>query len=97
MAIVIEEEKKSGSGIVTLFLWVILIGAILAGAYYIFFKQPELLEVAMPADFKNTEQISKIELKPEELLNNAQFKSLKAHIPIPLTPSTGRPNPFLGL
>ena len=41
MAIVVEEEKKGGMGILTILTWVLIIGAVAGSAYYLFFKQPE--------------------------------------------------------
>lgn len=96
MAIVIEEEKRTSSvGILSIALWLLLLGGLAAGAYYVFFKSPELIEVAAPSDFKNTEQISKIQLKPEEVLSNQQFKMLRSYVTLPTPVPTGRANPFL--
>ena len=99
MAIVVEEEKRGGGvggGLLNSLLWIALIGGIAFGAYYVFFQKPELVEIAVPSDFKNTEQISKLELHPEEVLESPQFKNLRAYVtPLPL-PETGKSNPFLG-
>lgn len=96
MAIVIEEEKRGGGvGILSIALWFLLLIGIAAGAYYVFFKAPQTVEIAAPSDFKNTEQISKIQLKPEEVLSNQQFKSLRAYVTLPTPVPIGRANPFL--
>lgn len=96
MAIVIEEERRPNSvGILSVALWLLLLGGIGAGAYYVFFKSPQLIEVAAPTDFKNTEQISKIQLRPEEVLSNQQFKMLRSYVTLPTPVPSGRANPFL--
>lgn len=95
MAIVIEEEpKKNGVTIVNVMLWLLFLVGIALFAYYIFFKKPELIEVAKPANYQETEQISKIELRPEEIIANPQFKALKTYVTIPVPTNLGRSNPF---
>ncbi len=95
MAIVIEEgTKKNSLTIINVLLWVLFLAGLGAFGYYIFFKQPELVEVAAPASFSSTEQISKLELHPEEIISNSQFKSLKSYVTIPAPSNIGRSNPF---
>ena len=96
MAIVIEEQK-SKSGVIAAFAWIIILGALLAGAYYVFFKKPELIEVAVPANFENSQQIVNLgKTVSPDIFNSPQFP-LQRRI-TPRTPQTfGRANPFLGL
>jgi hypothetical protein len=97
MAIVIEEEKQSSSGAwVAVLMWVIFIVALAAGFYYVFVKKQELIPIATPAEFKDTEQISKLPLNPSKVLQNPQFQSLKIHVNENPVGITGRANPFLG-
>jgi hypothetical protein len=99
MAIVIEEEKRSGaggSGLLNALLWIALIGGVAFGAYYVFFQKPEIIDLAVPNDFKNTEQISRLELHPDEVLQSPQFTNLRSYITPPATPESGKANPFLG-
>ena len=98
MAIVIEEERKqSASALIGAVMWIIMLGVIGAAIYYVFFTKPDLVELAVPAEFANTAQISKIDLKPEEVLSNPAFRGLKQYITPALRSDTGRPNPFLPL
>ncbi len=96
MAIVVEEEKKSGAGILSIITWLLVIGAVAGTAYYLFFKQPELVgQIAAPTSFKNTEQLSKINLNPKDVVDSLS-QSFRQYA-TPLAPvSKGRPNPFLG-
>jgi len=97
MAIIVEEEKKSGaSGILMIVTWLAIIGAIAGAVYYVFFAQPQLVgQIVAPAGFQNTQQLSKINLNPQDILQSPSFQALKQYI-TPLEPSTtGRPNPFL--
>lgn len=94
MAIVIEEEKKGGVGIMNVITWLVVIGAVVGTVYYVFFKKPDILnQVAAPAAFQNTEQLSKINLKPEDVAQNPKFTSLK-YIPPIVLGQKGKTNPF---
>lgn len=98
MAIVIEESaQKKGTAILIVALWILFLGGLAAGAYYVFVKQPDLIPVATPGEFKDTEQVSTIQLRPEDVLSNPQFKALKAHITVSPPGDMGRSNPFLAL
>ncbi len=96
MAIVVEEEKKGGMGILTILTWVLIIGAVAGSAYYLFFKQPELVgQIAAPTSFKNTEQLSKLNVSPKDVVDSLS-KSFRQYV-TPLSPANkGRSNPFLG-
>lgn len=96
MAIVVEEEKKSGAGILSLITWLLVIGAVAGTAYYLFFKQPQLVgQIAAPSSFKSTEQLSKINLNPKDVVDSLG-QTFKQYV-TPLSPvSKGRSNPFLG-
>lgn len=96
MAIVVEEGQKKSSGILSLLMWLLIIGVIVAAAYYIFFRRPELVEVAVPANFANTAALSKIQLNPDAVVNNPGFQALKSYIGAVNPPAAGRTNPFLG-
>ncbi|MDP3948483.1 MAG: hypothetical protein Q8Q17_00880 [bacterium] len=95
MAIIIE-EKTNGSGIVTFLIWLAILGIITASVYYVFFKKPELVEFSAspPSAFKNIEQLSKISINSDQLINNPQFQALKQYITIPSPENVGRANPF---
>ncbi|MDO8664523.1 MAG: hypothetical protein Q7K44_03215 [Candidatus Liptonbacteria bacterium] len=95
MAIIIE-EKTNGSGIVTFLIWLVILGIIAASAYYVFFKKPELVEFSASSNFKNIEQLSKISINSDQLINNPQFQLLKQYVTVSFPENIGRPNPFLG-
>jgi len=92
MAIVIEERRESNIGsIITWLLVLIVIG--IAG-YYIFFKNPGMIEVKPSNDFVGTAEISKISLKPDEIIGKLSGLTKRTLSPVK---ETGRANPFLPL
>ncbi|KKW45484.1 MAG: hypothetical protein A3A43_00835 [Candidatus Liptonbacteria bacterium RIFCSPLOWO2_01_FULL_56_20] len=96
MAIIIEEEKNR-VGIVGFIGWLVVIAVIAAALYYVFFKQPELIEVDVPENVRNAEELSqKITLNPDAVVQSPAFQALKRYV-TPSAPATlGRQNPFLG-
>ncbi len=94
MAIVVEQEVNNKQGYGGVIMGVLGIAALAIVAYYVFMRRPDLVEVAIPTNFENTVQIAKIDLSPEDVINNVNFRNLQAHVP-PMNPSTGgRSNPF---
>ncbi len=100
MAIVVEEDRGSGtgigSGIVSVLVWLGILGIIAATVYYVFVAQPELVEYAVPANFTNTEQIIRVNIDPGSVLQDARFANLKQYVTLPEEPPFGRTNPFIG-
>ena len=95
MAIIVEEEKSRIS-LVTVVIWLAILIVIGVAAYYIFFTEPQLVEVtSQPAGFENLNPLSKINLNPNDLLTSQAFQSLKQYIELPVAGNAGRPNPFL--
>ncbi len=95
MAIIVEEENsKSSAGVILIASWVVAIAIIGAGAYYVFFANPEIIETALPSNFKNTQDLSKISLRPEEVAGNPFFKSLRTPLLPTYNPKPGKINPF---
>lgn len=95
MAIVIEEEKSGNGASFAVIFWILILVVILVGLYYVFFKKPELIQIAPPADLSKTVDLSKIELNPEQVINNPNFKDLKNFITPSEPKDFGRTNPFL--
>jgi len=93
MAILVQEEKK-GTNWVTVLSTIIIIGAIFAGAYFLFFKKPELIEVVAPGSLQNVSSISKLTFNPQEVLQSPAFKLLRRYGTAPTPPTPGRSNPF---
>lgn len=95
MAIVIEEEKKSSVSLISVLLWVVVLGILGLAAYYLFFYRPDIIPITVPASFQNTEELSHIDLNLN-VLDDPIFKSLKAGVQALNPQTTGRANPFLG-
>lgn len=96
MAIIVEEEHKSSGNWGSIALWVLVFVILAVAVYYIFFRRPELVEVATPQNFENTVQLSKIHLNPDEVINSPQFKALRIYSTSSQVQTSGRANPFLG-
>lgn len=93
MAIQIEQNQKSVSW-VKVTLGIIIVAVIFAGAYFLFFKQPELIDVVAPGQFEDLTQISEISLDADELLNSPKFQMLRQYSIDSSTPTPGKGNPF---
>ena|SRR3989338_2221593 len=97
MAIVIEEERRASSGAwVAILMWVVFIGALAAGFYYVFVKKPDLIPIATPKGFIDTKTISELPLDPGKVLQSARFQSLTNHVNEGAVGQVWRSNPFLG-
>lgn len=90
------EEKTSSSGIINFLIWVVILIIIVASAYYVFFKNPQFVEFTASTPFKNVQQLSKITINSDQLINSPQFQSLKQYITVTAPQDIGRANPFLG-
>lgn len=94
MAIIVEETRKR-TNFLSVMIWLIVIGVIGFAAYYIFFKQPEIVDLAIPNEFQDTTELSKIKLNRASIDNDATFGTLKPYTTPPSDSRTGRSNPFL--
>lgn len=94
MAIVIEEEKNRISPI-SIATWLVVMIIIGLAAYYIFFSQPQLVEITAPQIFQNIDPLSKVNINPEDVVNGPGFQSLKSTITLPEPGNAGRANPFM--
>ncbi|MCL5733516.1 MAG: hypothetical protein M1334_02525 [Patescibacteria group bacterium] len=93
MAIVIE-EKKTKSGFVTVILWLVVLGIIIGAAYYLFFNQPQLIEVVVPGNLQSAQNLTKISVNPQ--IVEPLLQSLHSYIQSTGAPTNiGRPNPFI--
>ena len=95
--VIVVEEQKNGASILSIVTWLTIIGILGAATYYIFFKQPDIIQFAAPANLGATQQIAKINLDANSILNNPSFKSLKTYIALPKAGNAGRQNPFLSI
>ncbi len=95
MAIAVEEEKKRINW-VFIFSILIILFAIGATVFYLFFINPEQVEVFISPQLKSLTQFEQINFTPNDLLNNANFKALKSYVEfvLPSKESIGKSNPF---
>ena len=94
MATIIEEGKNGRGGIVRLLMWLMVLIIIGAAGYYIFFAEPQLVEIATPASFKSIDPLAGINLNPEDVINGVEFQSLKIYVTPPRPGNAGKANPF---
>ncbi len=95
MAILVEEKADSGA-VVNIVIWIMILAIISASVYYIFFKQPQLVEFAGSSSLKDIQQLSKISINSDKLINDRAFQTLKSYITVSQPDNLGRDNPFLG-
>ncbi|MBI4993776.1 hypothetical protein HZC33_02360 [Candidatus Wolfebacteria bacterium] len=94
MAILIEQEKQK-----TNWFSIIVAGSIILilviTAYYLFFVNPASIEIVVPSRLKLLKETGQIKLiNPTEIIDSADFKSLKVQV-APITPDSAfNPNPF---
>lgn len=93
MAITLEQERKPINWLSVL-LTLIIVAVLFGGAYVLFFKKPELVEVVVPSKFENIQEISRLTFNPQELLTSPEFKLLKQYGGKISPPAPGRSNPF---
>lgn len=93
MAIEIEQQSSSVNW-VTITSVAVIILVLFAGAYFLFFKSPELIDVVAPGDFESIKQISEIDLNAEDLLDSPKFRMLRQFSIDASPPEPGRANPF---
>lgn len=94
MAIIIEEERKQTNWISIAAIAVIVV-VVFVGAYYLFFKQPQLIEVVTPKQLEEINKISGLSFNPDTVVGSPIFKSLRQYgSPVVPPETTGRTNPF---
>jgi flagellar basal body-associated protein FliL len=93
MAIVVEEEKDRGS-IVVLIGWLVVIITIIAAAYMIFFKNPQIIETVGPSSFRQTAQVAKINLNTD-VFKDPAFTARQIYVQPIGEGTVGKSNPFL--
>ncbi len=93
MAIELEPERQGTNWMAIVTVAVIVI-VLFVGSYYLFFKQPQLIEVVAPQSLQTLGDLSKVSFDPSAVVNDPTFKLLRQYgSPIsPVTP--GRSNPF---
>lgn len=94
MAIIVEEDRPK-INITQILMWFTVLAIVGFAVYYIFFAEPQIIDVPVPAAFKNLDPLAQVNLVPEDLINSEQFKSLKEYITLPEPGNAGRVNPFI--
>ena len=96
MAIVIEERHGSeSSSIVSLLLWLVVLGVIGSAIYYVFFAESELVNYVPPSGFAETVEASHLQIDPAAVTQDVRFTSLQQWITVSVDGSFGKVNPFL--
>lgn len=93
MAIRVEGDKNVG-GLVRMIGIGIAVLFLVFGTYYLFFKNPPLVEVLVPEELETISKYSEIEIEPTEVINSSLYNSLIEHVPPPAVNEFGRENPF---
>lgn len=94
MAIIVEEIKPPRNWGLIISV-VILVMVLSVGIYFLFFKKPVLIEMAIPAPAKTTQELSQLKFDPVSIQNNELFKTLRQYSSLPTAGELGKPNPFL--
>lgn len=95
MAIIVEEEKKKFNWVL-IFTTLIILVAIGSAVFYLFFINPEQVEIFISPELRSLSDFEKINFKPNDLLENTKFKSLRNYIEfaLPSQGAIGKTNPF---
>ncbi len=93
MAIVVEEEKKPVN-LAAIASTIVVVLVLFIGAYLLFFKKPQLIDIVSPGSANDLTRISKLNFNPEEVVNNPVFKSLRNFGGAVTNSTPGRNNPF---
>lgn len=94
MAIIIE-KRESRVNWFAIAVGIAVLGSVGAGAYFLFFSAAPLIEVVAPIRFQETTSLSRIDIDPGAVLNDAVYKALKPYVADPIPGTLGRPNPFI--
>lgn len=96
MAIILEREKKNIDWSFLLGI-VAVVGIVGIAVIYLFFVNPETVQQLTTPEQKTLDEFSKINFRPEEILNSAAFQNLRtiAPMPVPADGDVGKANPFL--
>lgn len=94
MAIIVEEEKKPVNWF-NVVVAAVIVAVVFAVVYFIFFKNPELIDVVVPGGLNGINQLSQVQVDPAPVVGTLN-KYFTGNFGSSLTiPTPGRPNPFL--
>ena len=95
MAIIVEEEKKSGN-LMLILGWVAVFAVLAAAAYYIFFANPDTVTVIPSGALSTIAPFANITLHPDDVFTGIQGLKSTVTLPSPTGPApVGRTNPFI--
>ncbi len=96
MAIIVEEGGNGTSKVVRIIMWFLILLIIAVAGYYIFFAQPQLIEVVVPSNLqgKSIDPLAGINLNPGEVISGEEFQALKQYVTPPRPGNAGKSNPF---
>jgi flagellar basal body-associated protein FliL len=94
MAIVLEEEKKQTNWI-AIFSVIVILAIIFSVGYYVFFKNPSVIEqTTVPDKLQTLSQLSQANFDPQSVVGSKVFQSLQTFTTPLALPPAGRSNPF---
>lgn len=94
MAIIVEEERSRPS-IIAVLMWLMVLIIVAVAVYYIFFVQPQVVDIGVPSNFQNIDPLAEINLNPEDVIGSSGFQSMKQYVTPPVPGNAGRANPFV--
>ena len=94
MAIIVKEREKVANWLSPV-IWVLVICLIFGLVYFLFFKQPELVEIIQPIELQRASRLANIKFDPSEVIQSEVFKTLQQYAEPPTIGEVGRSNPFI--
>ena len=95
MAINVQATGGKSVSIIGVLIAIVVVGTLVAGAYFFFFNSPELIDVVLPPSLRGVDEISEISFEPERVLTSEKFGVLVKYGSDIVVPSAGKSNPFL--
>ncbi len=94
MAIIIEQDKKPVNWF-NIIVVAVVVAIIFAIVYFILFNKPELIDVVVPGNLSNINQLSQVQVDPTPVVNTLNKYFTNNYGSSLNVPTPGRPNPFL--
>lgn len=94
MAIVIEQEKKPVNWFNVIVI-IVVVAILFAVVYFIFFNQPQLIDVVVPGTLSNIKELSQVQIDPTPVVGTLNKYFTNNYGSSLTIPTPGRPNPFL--
>jgi len=99
MAIVVQSEQGSRLNLIGIVGWMVVIFIVGIAAYYLFFKQPDLIAFTVSPErreeFDTVKKISELGLDPGKISKHPLWSGRTRQISIELPGTMGKNNPFL--